>query len=352
MASALSTPPSPPYGIHQKQFQKWVFLFVWPLINTLFAASILFDLGKFDFQLFVVVVVKLWIVFGLSFLVIQLLGSYFSKLVPTNCFWRQLGLHVFIIVGIASFFAPVFTLPSAMQYPQTLIISRAVVIMEIIIYLIVLQVLNQQERSYASALALRETELNMLRFQSNPHFLFNTLNLITAEISSNPDNAKEIVFDLADLPRSNIRMAQQRFTTVYEELKLVTLYLTLQQKRFKDRLTFDIELDPETKNRQIPALLLQPVVENTVKYAVAPYASKAHINVEIRLLRDKLSIVFKDTGPPFDSSQIVEGNGFRILRKTLDLNYSGGYEIHLRSTPTGGIFTICLPTSSDRLKNE
>jgi len=201
-------------------------------------------------------------------------------------------------------------------------------------------------------LALQETELNMLRSQSNPHFLFNTLNLITSEISADPDNAKEIVFDLADLLRSNIKMVQKRFTTVAEEMKLVNLYLAIQQKRFKDRLSFHIDLDPDTKQLKMPALLLQPVVENTVKYAVAPYAAKAHIAVVTQVKQNKLYICFKDTGPAFDDTQIIEGNGFRILRETLALHYRDDYKLELRSTADGGELKLRLPIDPVGINDE
>jgi LytS/YehU family sensor histidine kinase len=184
-----------------------------------------------------------------------------------------------------------------------------------------------------------------LKSQSNPHFLFNTLNLITAEISTDPNRARETVFDLADLLRSSIKLAEERLVSVTEEMHLVSLYLNLQQRRFRDRLTFSIEIDPRTAELQIPSLLLQPVVENTIKWAVAPYADPASIEIATRLCGGRLSIVVKDSGPAFDEDKIVEGNGFRILRRTLDLQYQANYQLSLSSTADGGVFSLDLPAA-------
>ena len=343
MALSDTKPLNHPYRYDQKKFQRWAFLLVWPLANVLLVATILIDLGLATAETLLFVAINFWLLFGLSFLGLQILHRYFPKIMSTEVFWRQLFVHVAVIVGIAAIFSQLFSRPVALKLSPTLIGPRIFFILEILIYLIVFRIFTQQERSITTALALRETELNMLRSQSNPHFLFNTLNLINTEISNDPNNAKEIVYDLADLLRKNINMAQQVFTTLAEEMKLVSLYLTLQEKRFKDRLSFNIKLAPGTKLLQIPALLLQPVIENTVKYAVAPYASKAHILVETNLVKGRLVIVVRDSGPAFDETQIVEGNGMRILRKTLALHYEDDYDIQLKSTASGGVFTLSLP---------
>lgn len=330
--------------INRKRLQKLVFLVILPVTNLLFVSAVLFDIGKFNIQTVGNIAIRVWVIFGLAFLVFQSLEEYLPRVIRKDCFICQLALHILIIVGIGSFFAPVSAPPDSLPPMLPLVVPRFFIItLEITLYLIVLRTLDEQTNAFSTMLVLRESELNVLRSQSNPHFLFNTLNLINSEISDDPDNAKEIVYDLADLLRKYLKMAQQSFTTVSEELKLVNLYLTLQQKRFKNRLTFDIEVAHETHRLQIPALLLQPVVENTIKYAVEPYAAKAHVKVETNLTDKNLVVVFKDTGPVFDDKAIEEGDGFRILRKTLDLHFANNYELSLKSTETGGEFKVCIP---------
>jgi len=207
----------------------------------------------------------------------------------------------------------------------------------------VLRLFAQQKRSFEIAANLKEAELGVLRAQSNPHFLFNTLNLIASEISRDAENAKNIVFDLADLLRSNLKMAQQSGVTLSAELRLVSLYLTLQQQRFRDRLTFNVDVEPGTEGLAVPALLLQPVIENTVKWAVAPFAAAAHIELRAHRRDDVLDIEICDTGPVFDDASVVEGNGFRILRQTLELHYPGQWDVALTSTPDGRRMRIRFP---------
>jgi LytS/YehU family sensor histidine kinase len=264
-------------------------------------------------------------------------------------------LHIGVIVGVGIINTPSFPFdPSTVQarvLESTPIVPRFIVILEIAVYLAVRRMLIQNSKSYASALALRESELAVVRSQGNPHFMFNTLNLINAEISDDPENAKEILFDLADLLRKSLRLSQHTFTTVSEEAELAGLYLTLQKKRFKRRLTFDIDIDEAVRDMQCPALLLQPVIENAVKHAVAPYAAPAHIYLQATLRDHCLALIVKDTGPPFDESKVADGNGMRIVRKTLDLHYAGHYEMQLTSRESGGEFSIRIPSRALGVSN-
>ncbi|MEO0424697.1 MAG: histidine kinase [Pseudomonadota bacterium] len=337
--------PTPPAEKTHRHFQLLAFLLVFPAANSLFVATILYDLGVLNLDRIAWVILRLWSIFGLAFAGVRLLHRALPKVFHPDHFWRQLLAHLLLIIFAGALVGPVMTLPTALPRPDSMFMPRVVLALEIIVYLGVLRVLRQQAREFQAQATAREAELSMLRAQSNPHFLFNTLNLISSQIADDPDNAREIVFDLADLLRSNIKMAQQSVTTVAEELRLVSLYLTLQQKRFGSRLSFSVELASEAEALPVPSLLLQPVVENTVKYAVAPYATPAHVQVQAQLADDTLRITVRDTGPAFDDSQINVGNGFRILHQTLALHYGDDYDVTLNSTDAGGVFTLSVPAS-------
>lgn len=326
--------------------QLLVFLLVFPLANTLFVATMLYDLGLLNPQNLGRVAIRMWLIFGLALAGLRLLARRWPAAVNPDYFWRQLLTHVVLIVGIGFLLGPTVDFPAHLPRPGSMTMPRVVLMLEVVLYLVVMRMLHQQAREFEAQATVREAELSMLRAQSNPHFLFNTLNLISAEIDSNPANAREIVFDLADLLRSSIQQAQQKLTTVAQEMHLVTLYLTLQQKRFTDRLTFSVEVAPQTRGLWVPSLLLQPVVENMVKYAVAPYAGAAHLTVRTALADDRLCITCGDSGPPFDDTRIREGDGLRILRQTLSLHYRSDYEMSLRSTPGGGVFHLRLPAQN------
>lgn len=324
------------------------FLVLWPGVNLLLMSSLLYELGSLRLEVVSIAALRLWGISVPALVVIRLMEHRFPAVFHPDAFFRQVLLHLVAMIGFALLTGTFISLPYEVPRPVNSTVPRIVVALEITLYLTVLRILRLQERSFAAAARIREAELNVLRAQSNPHFLFNTLNLITAEIVKDPESAREMVFDLSDLLRSNIKMAQQSATTLAEEMKLVSLYLKLQQQRFKNRLTFSVDMAPETRDMRVPSLLLQPVVENTIKWAVAPYAAAAHIQVETKRIADTLSIVFKDTGPPFDPAKIVEGNGLRILRETLELHHPGAFEMRLQSTAEGGMFSIGLPVQASR----
>ncbi len=332
-----------PSHAFRSRLQLIFFLVLWPGINLLLMSTILQTVGYLQPDIVAAAALRLWGVSIPSLLLIRVLENRYPSVLHPDKFLRQIALHLAVIMGFGLLGGSFVQLPVVIPLPVNLFVPRVVVALEIILYLSVLRILRLQERSFEASARIREAELNVLRAQSNPHFLFNTLNLITAEITKDPESAREIVFDLSDLLRSNVRMAQQSMTSLAEEMELVSLYLKLQQRRFKDRLHYTIDVAQETRKVRVPSLLLQPVVENTIKWAVAPYAAAAHLSVETRLAEKALSIVFKDSGPPFDPEEVVEGNGMRILRQTLELHYPGEYEVQLQSTTEGGKLSIRIP---------
>ena len=340
----MTTADPPSASIRYDRLETVVFLVVMPAMNILFAVSMLFNLDVRGMKVPLTAGLRLWATFGVSLLLLRLLRKYVPWALDDDRFWWQLLVHAVIIIGIGYLLGPFVDVPAALPHPRVFFAPRIILVMELAVYLVVVRTLKQQERWFATQSALREAELNVLRSQSNPHFLFNTLNLIAAEVSRDPKNAKEIIFDLADLLRSSVKAAERSSSTVAEEMELVRLYLQLQTQRFSDRLTFSMDIEPRTESLEIPTLLLQPVVENTVKWAVAPYPCEAHVHVQCSRKDDQLIVLFSDTGPAFDDARISEGNGFRILRRTLELHYPGRWSSSLRSTPQGGRLELRFPS--------
>ena len=327
----------------RRQLGLFFFLVIWPVGNLLMISTVLQNEGLLRFETLGTAALRLWFVSGAALMVLRWMERYFPALLHPDHFVRQGVVHVVVMLGIGALSIVVAEPPPGVPLPSSLLVPRLVVVLEIVLYISVLRSLRLQQRAYETVARAREAELHVLRAQSNPHFLFNTLNLITSEITTRPENARAIVWDLADLMRSNIKMARQNLTSLGDEIELVRLYLRLQQRRFEDRLTYAIDVPPETERIQIPALLLQPVIENTIKWAVAPCASPVHVVVASRLTEEHLHITAGDSGPAFDETKVVEGDGFRILRKTLELHYADRAEMKLRSTAQGGVFSLTLP---------
>ena len=325
------------------QFQTVVFLLVLPALNLAFISTLMMDLGVASATNLGTAALRLWITFSGAYVLLKILGRYWQWLVDDEHFVRQVLCHAAIIVIVNSAAGLILPAPLEGERTGSLIMPRAFLLLEVMVYLAVRRLLRQQQVAHATAMQLKEAELAVLRMQSNPHFLFNTLNLLTAEIKDDPENAREIVFDLADLLRSTIKVAKTPLISLQEEFRLATLYLNLQQKRFKDRLTFAVSLDPVASAVRIPSLLLQPIIENAVKWAIAPYANAGHIEVSATAENNRLRLTVTDSGPCIETEALTEGNGFRILRETLTLTYANDYTLEFLSTENGGQVALDIP---------
>ena len=157
----------------------------------------------------------------------------------------------------------------------------------------------------------KEAELFKLRQQLQPHFLFNSLNSINALIGSRPEEARKMVQQLSDFLRGTIKKEETQWVTLQEELQYLQLYLDIEKVRFGNRLATEIEIDEPTKQLKLPALLLQPIVENAIKFGlydttgdtvIRLYAGKEGDNLIIKVLN------------PFDpeTSSPKQGTGFGL----------------------------------------
>lgn len=136
---------------------------------------------------------------------------------------------------------------------------------------------NQQLKQAELQTLLRETELSMLRFQINPHFLFNSLNSVNALILVNPVKAQEMVVNLSDFMRYSLESGSKPFSTLERELEHCRLYFRIEKVRFGDRLSVAEKVDHELLNHPVPAMILQPLAENAVKHGLADMEEGAEI---------------------------------------------------------------------------
>jgi LytS/YehU family sensor histidine kinase len=154
----------------------------------------------------------------------------------------------------------------------------------------------QEQERHAAELAVKaqEAQVRALRYQINPHFLFNTLNAIAALTRDAPDKAEEMVVQLSDFFRRSLAVNPMEDVTLAQEVELQRLYLEIERTRFPDRLRFDVALDAGTDEARVPALLLQPLVENAVKHGVARSEGKTCVRIRARLDGPVLEIVVEN----------------------------------------------------------
>ena len=189
-------------------------------------------------------------------------------------------------------------------------------------------------------------QLKMLRYQLNPHFLFNTLNAIsTLVMERDSDTAERMLSGLARFLRYTLEQDPQQKVTLAQEMTMLRLYLEIETLRFSDRFTVEYDVDALVTEALIPSLLLQPLVENTTKHAVAKSEAACVLRINARLLGEQLSIELSDNGssPPAEQSVSV-GVGLRNTAERLKTLYGPAHTLQCGAHPGGGYHVqITLP---------
>jgi two-component system, LytTR family, sensor histidine kinase AlgZ len=174
----------------------------------------------------------------------------------------------------------------------------------------------QQARMLAS-----EAELRALKAQINPHFLFNSLNSISALTTADPKRAREMCILLSDFLRSTLGMGEKPTIPLREELAMLENYLAIERVRFGERLQFHEEVDPASRNMMVPALLLQPLVENAVKHGVSSLLEGGEIRLTAHRSEELLRVAVENDFDPDVPRQRKNGMGLVNVRKRLDARY-------------------------------
>ena len=327
----------------QRQYLAIFYTVLWPGFILLFIFTALFELGVHEQVPFRSIAWRIYLGFTVSYLIVQVAQRALPTLLREDRFWPQLALHLlslFIVIQLGRLFMePV----SVLQASQATAIPLVMIVSQFTLFVAIKTFLFQREINFSTISILQQAKINLLRSQSNPHFLFNTLNLLASEISRNPSNAKEIVYDLADLLRESMKTAEQQFIRVSEEVRLVDLYLKLQQKRFPNRLDYTISVPECCAHLEIPALLLQPIVENVVKHVVAAQQQPTVVSISVYRQGEQLVLAVRDNGLKKEPASLKEGNGLRIVRETLELQYHGKAQMVFGFSGEGGLVTITLP---------
>ena len=189
-------------------------------------------------------------------------------------------------------------------------------------------------------------QLTMLRYQLNPHFLFNTLNSIsTLVLLKQTEPANAMLSRLSSFLRFTLVNEASARVTLEKEVETLKLYLDIEKMRFEDRLRPSFEIDEEACDALIPSLLLQPLVENAIKYAVTPKEEGADIRVRAQLLGSRVRISVADTGPGMAGAKPSKatsstGVGMANTRERLTQAYGPDHRFDISSPPGGGFEVI------------
>jgi two-component system LytT family sensor kinase len=193
----------------------------------------------------------------------------------------------------------------------------------------------------------KDAQLKMLRYQLNPHFLFNTLNAVNSLVGTEePKRAQKMIVQLSQFLRYSLDNNPEMKIPLERELDALMLYLEIEKTRFAERLKLDFVIDDETKDALIPSLLLQPLIENSMKYAIAKSENGGEIRLRAHIYEKLLVLELSDTGTgaKLQSSKMQSGAGRGIgLRNTVDrlkAFYGSDFSFDLVPRSRGGLKTV------------
>jgi sensor histidine kinase YesM len=235
--------------------------------------------------------------------------------------------------------------------PLALLVGWSALYYAINFFLTVEEQADRLERLEAQATA---AQLAMLRYQLNPHFLFNTLNSIsTLVLLKQTEPANAMLTRLSGFLRHTLVAEPGSQVTLAQEIETLQLYLDIERMRFEERLRTHFEIEDAALPAQLPAMLLQPLVENAIKYAVSTQEEGARIALTARVIGDRLRLTVEDTGPgvddtprdlsatPMPGQPVSTGVGLANIRNRLAQAYGDNHLFETRSEAGGG-FTVLI----------
>jgi two-component system LytT family sensor kinase len=206
---------------------------------------------------------------------------------------------------------------------------------------------QQREATLRAATLAQEAQLKMLRYQLNPHFLFNTLNAISTLIIDNQNRtANQTVMRLSEFLRYTLDQDPMKKVTLRQEIEAMNLYLTTEKLRFGDRLKIEYAVEDTALEALVPSLLLQPLIENAVKYAVSPSEQGGTIRVEGRARGNMLELAVADDGPGLNGGAAPgagRGVGLRNIRERLAVLYEDRHRFATIDNKPGLRIELGLP---------
>jgi hypothetical protein len=265
-------------------------------------------------------------------------------------------LHSYYRVGLSHLVYPDLPIHSAWQLGQAYLFSNSFVIAWFFWAVIgIHHAIKSSRRAHEREKELIKAQLELLKGQLQPHFLFNTLNSFSWLMREDVESADNVMASLGELLRTSLSVPATEEVTLREELKILELYLTIERARFHDRLSILIEADPRTLDCSVPCLLLQPIVENAVRHGVGRLDGPGLVEIRAARLGTELCLTILDNGPGLRSASMLrEGIGLANTRARLEKHYGEFQSFHYGNRDQGGLIVeiripLRVPSVGDRV---
>lgn len=196
----------------------------------------------------------------------------------------------------------------------------------VLLYYLIAYARRLRERAQAEEklrTLVKESELNMLKSQINPHFLFNSLNSISSLIISNPVEAREMIFRLSDFLRYSLKHRESEFVTLEEEIGRMKDYLAIEKIRFGEKLQYELKVSAKCKNVKVPTMILQPLIENAIKHGVYESLDPVSVKFKCSISEGFLHLELENDFDPNLPSRRGTGVGLQNVSERLRLAYDG-----------------------------
>lgn len=278
------------------------------------------------------------------------------SVVATSCAIMALIFSTVGAIGYNRFYDP-FWQPENMEYFGNAMFEAVVLLAWSSIYFGVNyfdQLQEAKEQALKATAMAHQAQLKMLRYQLNPHFLFNTLNAISTLVLDNDSkNADGMLGRLSSFLRYTLVNQPTQKVSLEQELHALSLYLDIEKVRFEERLEIIYDVDEAAKSALMPSLLLQPLIENAIKFAIAPAEEGGRITIFARVNGTRLILGVADNGPGIDTGSIADpalssGVGIVNTRERLEQIYPDDHAFRLEdASPSGLSVVIEIPCETD-----
>lgn len=211
---------------------------------------------------------------------------------------------------------------------------------------------TEESRNALLKAELADAQLQSLKMQLQPHFLFNTLHSISSLNLSNPLKANQMIARLGDFLRMTLDSADEQMVSLAEELEFLRCYLEIEQIRFSDRLSVEFDIADETLSAEVPHLILQPIVENAVKHGIAPHSAQGKIYISAHKSDGKLFLQIKDDCAKINkiATKNGKGKGLKNVRSRLEQLYENRFRLTLNETENGMKVDLETPLARSELR--